>query len=161
MLTVICLVLDWGDDPITTINSVTKRNDRTRGGRELLAFVDSGAVDIVLPQVSVYRVSTGGDLEVAERSWFQRSKRVAHQALWATAFSSQDKRRKQKENHVGGRRCAQTADLRQRLLERGHKLVLDEKPRIQCKNGDTIPLERTGNLFAVRFWIPKGFHKQG
>ena len=35
-----------------------------------------------------------------------------------------------------------------RLLERGHKLVLDEKPRIQCKNGDTIPLERTGSLFA-------------
>ena len=49
-----------------------------------------------------------------------------------------------------------------RLLERGHKLVLDEKPRIQCKNGDTIPLERTGSLFAVRLWIPKGgFHRQG
>ena len=28
-----------------------------------------------------------------------------------------------------------------RLLERGHKLILDEKPSIQCKNGDTIPLE--------------------
>ena len=28
-----------------------------------------------------------------------------------------------------------------RLLQRGHKLVLDEKPRIQCKNGDTIVLE--------------------
>ena len=37
-----------------------------------------------------------------------------------------------------------------RLLERGHKLVLDEKSRIQCKNGDTIPLERTRSLFAVR-----------
>ena len=33
-----------------------------------------------------------------------------------------------------------------RLLEKGHKLVLDEKPRIQCKNGDTIPLERTRQL---------------
>ena len=43
-----------------------------------------------------------------------------------------------------------------RLLERGHKLELDEKPRIQCKNGDTIPLERTGSLFAIRLWIPKG-----
>ena len=42
--------LDWGDDPIATINSVTKRNDRTRGGKELLAFVDSGAVDNVLPK---------------------------------------------------------------------------------------------------------------
>ena len=45
-----------------------------------------------------------------------------------------------------------------RLLERGHKLVLDEKARIQCKNGDTIPLERSGSLFAVRLWIPNGFH---
>ena len=44
-----------------------------------------------------------------------------------------------------------------RLLERGHKLVLDEQPRIQCKNGETIPLERTGCLFAARLWIPKGF----
>ena len=42
--------LDWGDDPIATINSVTERHDRTRGGKELLAFVDSGAVDKVLPR---------------------------------------------------------------------------------------------------------------
>ena len=48
-----------------------------------------------------------------------------------------------------------------RLLERGHKFVLDEKQRIQCKSGDTIPLERTGGLFAVLLWIPKGFHRQG
>ena len=48
-----------------------------------------------------------------------------------------------------------------RLLESGHKLVLDEKPRIQCETGDTIPLERTRSLFAVRLWIPKGFHRQG
>ena len=26
--------LDWGDDPITTINSVTERNDKIRGGKE-------------------------------------------------------------------------------------------------------------------------------
>ena len=48
-----------------------------------------------------------------------------------------------------------------RLLERGHKLVLDEQPRIQCKNGDTNTLERTGSLVAVRLWIPKGVHRQG
>ena len=47
-----------------------------------------------------------------------------------------------------------------RLLERGHKLVLDEKPRIQCKNGDTIPLERTGSLFAVRL-DSEGFSQAG
>ena len=48
-----------------------------------------------------------------------------------------------------------------RLLDGGHKLVLDEKPRIQRKNGDTIPLGRTGGMFAVRLWIPKGFPWQG
>ena len=42
--------LDWGDDPIATVNSETERNDRTRGGKELLAFLDSGAVDNVLPK---------------------------------------------------------------------------------------------------------------
>ena len=31
--------LDWFDDPIATINSVTEQNDRIRGGKELLAFV--------------------------------------------------------------------------------------------------------------------------
>ena len=43
--------LDWGDDPVVTINSVTKRHDRTRGGKEFLAFVDSSAVDNVLPKM--------------------------------------------------------------------------------------------------------------
>ena len=47
-----------------------------------------------------------------------------------------------------------------RLLERGHKLVLDERPRIQCKNGDTIPLERCRGLFAIRLWIPQVFPRQ-
>ena len=42
--------LDWDDDPIATIKTVTERNDRTRGGKELLAFVDSSAVNNVLPK---------------------------------------------------------------------------------------------------------------
>ena len=36
--------LDCGDDSTVTINSVTELNDGTRGGNELMAFVDSGAV---------------------------------------------------------------------------------------------------------------------
>ena len=56
--------LDWGDDPITTINSVTERNDRTRGGKELLASVDSGAVDNVLPK----SVCTEYPLEATSKS---------------------------------------------------------------------------------------------
>ena len=43
--------LDWCDDPVVTINSVTDRSDRNRCGKELLAFVDSGAVDNVLPKL--------------------------------------------------------------------------------------------------------------
>ena len=42
-LTVTCLA--W-----TIPSCVTERNDRTRGGRELLAFVDSSAVDNVRPK---------------------------------------------------------------------------------------------------------------
>ena len=97
--------LDWGDDPITTINSVTERNDKIRGGKELLVFVDSSAVDNVLPK----SVCTEYLLEAtskSERSWFQRSKPVAQQALWAAALSSQDKRWKQYEHHVGSQMCA-------------------------------------------------------
>ena len=72
------------------------------------------------------------------------------------ALSSQDKLWKQYEHHV-----REPLIYASRLLERGHKVVLDEKPRIQCKSGDTLPLERTCSLFAVRLWIPKGFHRQG
>ena len=42
MQTVICLGWIGVMTPIATINSVTERNDRTRGGKKLLAFVDSG-----------------------------------------------------------------------------------------------------------------------
>ena len=50
MLTATCLASISVINPIATINSVTQPNDRTRGGKELLAFVDSGAVDDVLPK---------------------------------------------------------------------------------------------------------------
>ena len=114
-----------------------------------MAFVDSGAVDNVL----LKSVCTEYPLEATSKSQSGVGFEGANGSL-----SSQDKRWKQYEHHVGGRRCAQTAGLRQpSARERGHKLVLDEKPRIQCKNGDTIPLERTGSLLAVRLCSPKGF----
>ena len=94
-------------------NSVTERNDRTRGGKKLLACVDSGASDTVLPK----SVCTQYPLEATPKSQsgvgVKRSKRVTHQALRVETLSSQDKRPKQYEHHVGGRTCAQTADLRQ------------------------------------------------
>ena len=48
-----------------------------------------------------------------------------------------------------------------RQLERGHKLVLDEKPRSSARMETQCRFERTGSLFTVRLWIPKGFHRQG
>ena len=95
--------------PIATINSVTEQNVRTRGGKELLAFVDSGAVDNVLPK----SVCAEYPLEVTPKSQsgvgFKGAKRVTHQALWTAALSSQDKRREQCEHHLGSRGCTQTA----------------------------------------------------
>ena len=150
--------LDWGGDPVVTINLVTERNDRTRSGKELLAFVDSGAVDNALPK----SVCTEHLLEATSKS----QSGVGFEG----ANGSHIKHHGQPRFRSAGSNMntnSEIADVRKplisasRLLERGHKLVLDEKPRIQCKNGDTIPLERTGSLFAVRLWVPKGFHEQG
>ena len=101
--------LDWGDDPIATINSVT---DRTRGGQELWAFVDSGAVDNVLPK----SVCTEYHQEATSKSQSGvgfKGANGSHQALWAATVSSQDKRWKQCEHHLGSRGCTQAVDFRQ------------------------------------------------
>ena len=120
---------------------MTERNDGTRGGKELLAFVDSGVVDNVLPK----SVCTEYPLEATSKSQggvgFKGANGVTHQALWAAALSSQNKRWKEynKRWKEDMNTTWEVADARQplisasRLLERGHKLVVDEKPRIQCK----------------------------
>ena len=156
MPTVICFGLDWSDDPITTINSVTERNDKIRGGKELLAFIDSGAVDNVCTEYS---------LEVTSKS----QSGVGFKGANGSRIKHYGQRRFLVKTSAGSNMNTtwEVADVRKPLispscvLERGQKLVLDEKPRIQCKNGDTIALERTGSLLAVRLWIPKGFHRQG
>ena len=152
--------LDWADGPVLTIISVTERNDRTCSGKELLVFVDSGAVDNVLPKCCALSFSwkrppcrSGVGFKRANGS------HIKHCQQW----------RFRVKTSAGSNTNTtwEVADVREplisasRLLERGHKLVLDKKPRIQCKNGDTIPLERCGSLFAVRLWIPKGFPRQG
>ena len=153
--------LDRGDDPITTINSVAERNDKIRGGKELLAFLDSGAVDNAFlksvcaeyPQEATSKSQRGVGLKGANGS---HTKHHGQQRFRVNTSAGSEMNT-----------TWEVADVRKplisasRLLERGHKLVLDEKRRIQCKTGDTIPLERTGSLFAVRLWIPKGFQRQG
>ena len=153
--------LDWADGPVLTIISVTERNDRTCSGKELLVFVDSGAVDNVLPKMLCTEFLLGSDHHVAAGLVSTRANgsHIKHCQQW----------RFRVKTSAGSNTNTtwEVADVREplisasRLLERGHKLVLDKKPRIQCKNGDTIPLERCGSLFAVRLWIPKGFPRQG
>ena len=70
--------LDWCEDPIAIINSVTARNDKIRGGKELLAFVDSGAVDNVLPKSVCTEYPLEATSKWQRRSWFQGGERVTH-----------------------------------------------------------------------------------
>ena len=126
----------------------------------MLAFVDSGAVDNVLPK----SVCTEYPLEATSKS----QSGVGFKGAKGSHTKHYGQRRFRVKTSAGSNMNTtwEVADVRKplistsRVLERGHKLALDEKPRIQCKNGDTIPLERTGSLFAVRLWIPKGFHRK-
>ena len=126
-----------------------------------MALVDSSAVDNVLPK----SVCTEYPLEATSKSQsgvgFEgaNGSRIKHfgQGRFRVKTSA--------KNNMNT--TWEVADVRKplisasRLLERGHKLVSDETSRIQCKNGDTIPLERTGSFFTARLWIPKSFHRQG
>ena len=136
MLTVTCLA--WiGDDPIATINSLTERNDITRGEKELLAFVDSGAVHNVLPQT----VCIEYPLEATSKS----QSGVGFKGANGSHINHYGQRRLRVKTSAGSNMNTtwEVVDVRKplisasRLLERGHKVVLDEKPRIQCKNGET------------------------
>ena len=59
--------LDWGNDPIATINSVTERNDKNSWWEAVAGICRFWRSRQSVSHVSVYRVSTGGDLQVAER----------------------------------------------------------------------------------------------
>ena len=83
--------LDWGDDPIATTNSVTERNDKFVVEKKCWHSLIPVRLTMCFPSQCVPS-TPGADIQVAERSWFQSSKRVTHQALWAATLSSQDKR---------------------------------------------------------------------
>ena len=115
------------DDAIT--------NDKVRGGKELLAFVDSGAVDTVLPKSEC----TEYPLEATSKS----QSGVGFEGENGSHIKHYGQRRFRVKTSAGSKMNTtwKVADVRKplisgsRLLERGHKLVLDEKPMIQCKNG--------------------------
>ena len=121
--------LDWGDDPIATINSVTERNDKIRGGKELLTIVDSGTVDNVLPKP----VCTEYPLEATSKS----QSGVGFKGANGSHIKHCGQRRLRVKTSAGSNvnTTLEVADVRKplisasRLLERGHKLVLDEKPK--------------------------------
>ena len=127
----------------------------------MLAFVDSGAVDLVLPK----SVCTEYPLKATSKS----QSGVVLKGANGSHIKHYGQRRFRVKTSGGSNMntTCEVADVRKplisasRLLERGHNLVLVEKPWIQCKIGDTMPHERPGSLFAVRLWIPQGFHRQG
>ena len=146
--------LDWDDEPDVSINSVVGQKDQAQLGRELVAFVDFGAVDNVLPRT----LHNEYHLEKA-----------AGEGANGSHIKLHGQRRSRVKTSAGSNvhTTREVADVRKplisasRLLERRHKLVLDEKPRIQCKNGDVIALERCGRLFAVRLRISRNFLQKG
>ena len=130
---------------------MTEWNDRTRGGKELLAFVDSGAVDNVFPK----SVCTEYPLEATSKS---QSGVGFVEANGSHIKHFGQRHFRVKTSTANNVNTWDVADVRKQLISASRvlELVLDEKPRIQCKNGDTIPHERT-----VRLWIPKGFSQAG
>ena len=106
-------------------------HDRTRGGKELLAFFDSGAVDNVLPKT----VCTEYPLEATSKS----QSGVGFKGANGSHIKHNGQRLFRVKTSAGSNMntTCEVADVRKplisasRLLERGHKLVLDEKPRIQ------------------------------
>ena len=134
-------------------HSETERNDGTRGGKELLAFVDSGAVDNVLPK----SVCTEYPLEATPKL----QSGVGFEGANESHIKHYGQRRFRVRTSAGSNMntTREVADVRKplisasHLLQRGHKLVLDEKPRIQCKNGDIVPLERTGGTVVDSEWF--------
>ena len=134
------------------------QKEQAQRGRELLAFVDSGEVNDVLPKT----LCNEDPLEKSARSRCGIGLRGAngshikhHQQCFRVKTSAGS-------NMIT---TWEVADVRQplisasRLFERTHKLVL-EKPRVQSKSGDIIALEGCGSLFAVRLWIPEVFSRQ-
>ena len=138
MLTVICLVWIGAMTPTTTINSVTERNDGTRGGKELLAFVDSGALDNVLPKW----VRTEYPPEATSKS----QSGVGFKGANGSHIKHDGQRRFRVRTSAGSSMNTtwEVADVLKplisasRLLERGHKLVLHPGSASQDEDGDDM-----------------------
>ena len=154
--------IEWADDSCTDLNEVRYSGDKDPARQPLLAFIDSGAVDNVLPKDVCAHVP----LEKTARSRSGMGFRGANGAH----IHHYGQRRFPVETELGNVMNTrwEVADVRKplisaaRVLEKGHRLVLDDNPRMLCKDGNVIPLERHGSLFAVRLWVSRpGFTRQG
>ena len=89
--------LDWGDDPTATINSVTERNDKTRGGKELLAFVEE------------YRLEPTSKSQSGIGNKGANGSHIKH--CGKRRFRVKTSAGNNMNTHLGGRGCAQAVDL--------------------------------------------------
>ena len=106
-----------------------ERTDRTRGGKELLAFADAGAVDSVLPKSAL----TEYLLEATSKP----QSGVGFKGANGSHIKHYGQRRFRVKTSAGSNKKTtwEVADVRKplisvsRLLERGHKLVLWTRTR--------------------------------
>ena len=144
--------IDWGDEDAAEVNGVDSEGaDHTR--QCVLAYVDSGAVDNVLPK------------NICPHVPLMKTARSRSGIGFKGANGAHIHHYGQKHIHVKtdlGKSMVtkwEVADVRKplisaaRLLEKGHKLIIDSDPRIQCKGGGNIPLKKVGSLFAVQLWV--------
>ena len=129
--------------------NMTSANDNF----EILAVVDSGAVDNVLPKNmckqfplrQTSRSIAGGGFKAANGGKIRHFGRRVIPVITPDG----DKRRSKWE----------VADVVKplisagRLIEQGHRIVLNQAPHIQCHDRKQIPLERQGNLFTIKLRI--------
>ena len=144
--------VDWGDEDAGDVNAV----DAGSGGgtkQYVLAYVDSGAVDNVLPKAmcpdvpvtQTARSRSGVGFKGANGSHIRHYGQKLLQVV-----TDQGKHMTTKWEVADVRKPLISAS---RLLEKGHKVVLDGDPRIQCKGGGHIALQKVGSLFAVKLWV--------
>ena len=102
--------IDWADEPSTDLNEVRNGGGKVPTRQPLLAFIDSGAVDNVLPKDVCAHVP----LEKTARSRSGMGFRGANGALihhYGQALSRGDGTREHHEHQMGGCGCAEAINL--------------------------------------------------
>ena len=152
--------LDWSDDPNTTINSVTERNEEVRGGKESWHSLIPVRLTMCFPSQCVPSI-------LWKRLSSHRAELVFKGANGSHIKHSGQRRFRVKTSAGSNMNTTwEVADVRKPLNSlppvclRGSQACSGREAEDPVQDGDTIPLERTGSLLAVRLWMPKGFQRQ-